>query len=318
MIAAPPNDCRIDFPTAEEQERLVPLRAAEWRGVLSPSQFAERNRRIFSHPYAQGRVETFVLRDGSGNILSSMDVVPVPLMANYGNSEAVRVEGILIASVVTAAADRGKGYASRLLSEFFESRKSASGVLYSDIGPSFYERYGFHARLAKCAEVPVIKGPWGPRSPFPLREIGASAFAAWLADRRREALVGLTGSGAAVFPDPRLLDWQIERYRYFAELSGRVFPSSLFWEGEHQGVTHCLGAVPDYFALRLDIFWVAAECQPCLAAAHFLASAEGLSKLRFWTSRDGQWPGKDECPMVRLGGVRAPIDFIDPQFCDWW
>src|SRR5205823_3265150 len=51
----------------------------------------------------------------------------------------------LIASVVTPKELRGKGYATAMLEQYFAANATGSFILYSDVGPAFYERFGFTA-----------------------------------------------------------------------------------------------------------------------------------------------------------------------------
>ena len=138
----------------EERESRLRLRAELWRGVLSVEQYCERTRRLYEHPFGQTRIETLVLKNESAQILTSMDVLHVGLLLKRGGGEPVEERGTLIASVLTSVSERNKGHATRLLTEYFQANPHASGVLYSDIGPPFYERFGFAAWPTRCRRGP--------------------------------------------------------------------------------------------------------------------------------------------------------------------
>jgi hypothetical protein len=314
-----PDDFRLDVATPDEREALAPLRASQWRGVLSVSQFEERNRRLYAHPFGRNRIVTWVLRDSSGRIVSSMDELTIRMAVRGAEAPARFADGVLIASVITPAEERGRGYCSQLLDAYFSTRQELSGILYSDIGPAFYRRYGFRERPVRAAEI-AVRPPPTEASPARsvARNLSLEAFCERLGDLRRQQVDRSAGPGAALAPDPDWLDWQLERYRFFSELRKRRFPRTLFSEAAHPSGPHLFAAVPDFLTSRLEAFWVDPRCALCVGSLHQIAAQNGLQAIRFWTEVDTSWPGKNECPMVRVGGEAGETGFIDPQFCDWW
>jgi hypothetical protein len=244
-----------------------------------------------------------------------MDVVSISMLVKRRSGPVRRERGILIASVITPEEKRGRGYCSRMLNEYFEAHSQTSGILYSDIGPPFYARYGFYERPIRCVEIPA-ESVHLPETP--LAALSLEVFASELSQWRARALELAPESDAAVLdPEGAWLDWQVERYRFFAERS-KTRLGELFFLLDHSTGKHLLGAVPDFISGRLDAFWTDPDCSSCLTTLHHLASAQGLSLLRFWTRHDAAWRGKTEYPMLRIAGGGTTPTFIDPQFCDWW
>ena len=301
----------LDIASPIERERLGALRAEAWGGALTEAQFLERNRRLYQHDYGKNKITTYVLRNDAGAICASMDVLQVPLLYKSGEG-VLALEGGLIASVITAPRDRRKGYASQLLTQFRDQNPNWSGVLYSDIGPPFYERFGFRATLVRVREEPAIVG----RS-----LVSALAYdegVSCLARAKRESLQRAAGPAATLFTDALWLDWHIERYRYFAELSQRVFPAATFYEVSHPEQTHFLFALPNHPYGRLEVLWIAQGCRECEAAVKTLSGSLGLKKTVWWSEDLSSGSGKTECPMMRLAPSFSEPRFVAPQLCDWW
>ena len=294
---------RFELGGATDREVVGEPRAIAWRKHLSARQFAARNLWLYDHPYGCSRIETFLLREPeSGEILTSMDVLKLPLLAR-----GKKRDGFLIASVVTPAHLRGRGLASRMLGAYFDLHPESSGILHSDIGPDFYARFGFVARPVTMVSEPVrdLSAPASEGEPISLE-----TFCDELERHRRNL------EGAAVCPDSGFLDWQVHKYRFYAREAGRDLSEPLFRRFEHQGAIHWLVTLPDPLTSRLDLFWKAEECTDCLASAARLAKTWGLTQLRYWT-RNPVPGGSPECPMVRVGGEKA-ARFEDPQLMDWW
>lgn len=286
--------------TPEERTRLGALRASAWKGIFSEEQFVTRNDRLYAHPYGRDHITTYTLKDDRSYLCASMDILDIDLMA-----AGETLPGYLVASVITAPQDRKKGYASRLLNLFLDKFPQKPGVLYSDIGPPFYERMGFRAKLMRSREVEAAPGELGAPLAF---EVGAERLRA---ERKKVARRG----GAVVLPSPLWLDWHLERYRYFAEISQRSFPPHAFYQTSHGG--HLLFAAPHFPASRLEVLWITQGCGDCQSVAKALASSHGLASVLWWDEALEAAAGKTECPMIRLPGTQNS-QFVDPQLCDWW
>ncbi|MBI3297360.1 MAG: GNAT family N-acetyltransferase [Elusimicrobia bacterium] len=286
----------LEHADAAARAALGPQRAAEWAGAVGTAAFLERNDRLYRHPFGRARVETWLWRVG-GEVVSSMDALQVRLLVKGGTS--VGVPGFLIASVVTPPEHRGRGCASAMLEAYFAARPGASGVLYSDIAPAFYRRFGFLESPMKALSAAVE--PSAAR----LRPVPVAEGLAVIAKARLEALAAAPGPALALAPDPEFVDWQLERYRHFADAAGRSFPKTCFWRDGADWVF----AVPHWLLGRVDVLW---RSGPRLDVLHAAAGSLGLPKMVYW----GQGEGKAECPMARLSG--SPAAFLDPQLCDWW
>lgn len=308
-----PMSLRIDLASENERQALWPLRAAAFMGPLSEAQYLGRNRRLFSHRFGRERVQTFVLRNDVARICASMDILQISLLARVGEAGPVELPGILLASVLTAPEDRKNGYATTLISKFFDKAQTASGVLYSDIGPPFYERFGFRATPVRAREIAAVPGAGPPVIPLPF-ERGVKDLQAI----RLSAMAQAPAPSATVLPDAVFLDWHTERFRYFAECAGRSFSASPFWSVAHGEVPHLVLAAPNFITDRLEALWVQPGCEQCQAALSGIAASFGLRAVFFWDKSLVSASGKTECPMVRLAEVSGPVLFEDPQYCDSW
>lgn len=292
---------------------LATVRAEAWRGWMTPEEFTERNARLNAHELSGKRCQTYVWRAADGEIVTSMELYEVTLGLTDGLGSWSEEPAVLIASVITPPAHRGNGYASAMIEEYFRRHPEQNSVLYSDIGPRFYERFGFRAVPRFVTELPP-----GPLADVPARPITIRAFANELADYREDTLLDLEKPGASLLADPMWLDWHIERYRYFAELAGMPFFDRLFWRVEHEDEDHLLAFVPHFPLRRLEGLWVDNTCGDCLAFGAGLASEWGLSGFRFWSPERRRPEDKEECPMLRAPKLGPDAIYHDVQFCDWW
>ncbi len=65
----------FDKANPEERNHLSLLRAGAWAKDLTANEFIKRNQALYSHPFGKKRIETYVLKDSSGTIVSSMDAL---------------------------------------------------------------------------------------------------------------------------------------------------------------------------------------------------------------------------------------------------
>ena len=147
---------RLEVGTDLDREALAAERALEWRGRLTEGEFLARNRRLYLHPFGRTRVQTWIWRK-ENRILSSLDTISIQLQWH----ELVR-EAWLIASVVTPKACRGSGYASQLITALLASQPERSALLFSDIDPAFYQRFGFRLTAHEEVEILSASGSGGP------------------------------------------------------------------------------------------------------------------------------------------------------------
>jgi GNAT superfamily N-acetyltransferase len=298
--------------SAAERIGLAPRQADAWRGTLTVEQFVNRNRRLERHPFGARRCHAWAL-EKEGQIVSSLDALDITLGALDHRGDWREVPGVLIASVITPPEHRGHGYASSLLHQFFQRPETANAVLYSDIAPAFYERFGFHAFPRYVATGDPRGGSDLPAS----SELELAEFAARLGAHRQQLVRGSAKPGGSLIPDAELLDWKVERFRYIADLAGTVFPQAICWSLPHDS-GHLLAAVPHFLQAKLDVFWMEIGCAECHAACAQLTARHRLSGYRYWVPHRQHAAMKEELPMIRLAGVGPAAVFHDSQFLDWW
>jgi hypothetical protein len=303
----------LEIGSEADREELAVVRAHEWRGTLSTEEFAERNRRLYQHEFGKN-LTTYLLREKKGEILTSMDIVNVPLLLKDQNGHVREENGFLVASVVTPKQNRGKGFAAKMLQEYFSSNSKQSGVLYSDIGPAYYESFGFKAfPTMGVGYSPISKKQQG-------QPISGLAFSNGLKAWRLEQLKRTPGPAAALSPALEFLDWVIERFRFFAEIRKKSLPDSLFWRLSHGEEAHFLAAVPAFTIKQATIIWKTPDCPECTQFARALPTywkIPGLDHVYGWEKPVKTAPHKRECPMLKMPGI-PEASFVDPQFLDWW
>lgn len=297
---------KIELATPEVRESLFQARAALWKYDLSAEHYITRNHALYSHPFGKKRMETYVLREDSGKIVASMDFLSVRIASQQGTSD-----GFLIASVMTPVEERKKGYASYLLTERFKENRHQPKVLYSDIDPKFYARYGFHEKWMYAVETSVRSV-----KTHKARSISSDTFLEKLKLLRQSSIKKTPISGALEV-DSELLDWHLERYRSFAKSAKMGFPEDVYHLCERGG-DHPIAAVPQYLYRRLEVLWMNPECTSCLEMIHSRAEQLQMKKILYWTSREPKkGVFRKECPMLYLPNETNPT-FVDPQFLDSW
>jgi GNAT superfamily N-acetyltransferase len=303
-------------PVLEPLERalrgqLSDVQAAEWRGWMTVEQFRKRNERLDHHQFGRRQAQTYLWRHPEGEVLCSMDTLQVMLGLSDGNGVWTEEPAWLIASVVTLPKFRGHGHASAMLQQFFDNDPAANSVLYSDVGPAFYERFGFRATPRFVAVRPA-----GGVLSTGVQAIGEMDFCERVAERRRQLVLASKVAGGALLPQPLFLDWELERFRYFAEIAGQRLPTELFFALPDG---HCAGFVPHFPQNAVETLWSEPDCGACYAFGAALTAKWGLAHYRYWTARRESPEQKEECPMIRVPRLGDRVaEFLDPQFCDWW
>ncbi|KAH8901505.1 hypothetical protein GQ53DRAFT_740384 [Thozetella sp. PMI_491] len=147
----------LEHPSPEECLKIWTDTSSSWKDSLTVSAYLAESQFLTTIPLARDQgMTTWVLVDKSlppnkRPILCSCETFRKrSLTADAeGNIEEVVVHGV--ASVFCPPEYRGRGYASRHMEELArqlrqwqtEHGKSAGSVLYSDIGPAFYTRFGW-------------------------------------------------------------------------------------------------------------------------------------------------------------------------------
>jgi GNAT superfamily N-acetyltransferase len=308
---------RFDKASLPERELLALIRAKAWAKELSESEFIQRNQILYNHPFGKTRVETYVLRNPENKIVSSMDCLRVKFLTKEKKTGKVSTkEGFLIASVITPPQHRRKGYASLLLNLFFEKQTFELGVLYSDIGPKFYEKWGFKKTHAAVYEVETIPTKNQPT----IKEIELKTWVDTVVDLRKLNFIKEERAQWVLAPDPEFWDWQLERFRYFAQLKGGGKLPGCFFEAEtNHGKTY-FSVVLNALTQKAEVLWRDSNCQDSLAAIGAVVRGLGLSHFSLWSAAPQGKLFHEECPMGWCKGAEEPQaeGFYDPQLCDWW
>ncbi len=276
----------MELVLASEAEKRArdPLTHAAWGGGLSLAQYLEREQALRAHPWARLAMQTWLLREGAG-VLASCET-----FRNDSYLDGRAGSAWSIASVFTEPKLRGKGHALSLMQRLRERLKSEPSaqacVLFSEVGPSLYERAGYRA-LANATDLvlPALDAPL-PDGVEPLEDA-----------RTRPALV--TGPGLVLWPSADQLDWHRERARLYARYLRR---RPLDFDG-----ASCEGARAHWCAYyksnELLVLWLEGRpegFEPLLRCAQVLAHRSGLSRVRLWED--------DELALPRVGAHLARTD----------
>jgi GNAT superfamily N-acetyltransferase len=269
---------------------------------LSADDFALREERLYARPYADSSIVTWGLVAADGTVPASLDVLDVSLAV----AGAERSAG-LIAFVLADPSRRGQGFGKQLLETIVAREGQRPLVLFSDIGPAFYERFGFQAFPHRSAFLPAGEGP------LSVMAISPVAFLEWLCDRRQRAVRPTT---TAFLPSRVYLDWVLTRYRFFAEVHGTPFPTDVTWMGLHNGEDHAMALVPWFQHRRTEALWMVPHCSSCRRSAAAIAHGWGTTAVRFFERGPAEGAAA-EWPMLRTpNGETASL--TDVQLIDWW
>ncbi len=307
----------IDQASASEREALALIRAEAWAKELSRVEFCERNKILYSHPFGTKRIQTLLLKNPEKKIVSSMDALQVKFFFKETETQKIVVrEGFLIASVLTPIQHRRKGYASHLMKDFLSRQSLGIGVLYSDIGPKFYERYGFQKTKVQSRELvePFVSTSIEP-VPIELND--------WIEKVNSVRKIRFETEKAAqlcLVPETEFWDWQIERYRYFSRLKGHPTIPAPFFEINTTSGPSYFCVVKNVLTQTADVLWFDSDCPESLPAIGRIAKDWGLGRIHFWSPKELGRPIHEECPMGWFQGASkpSPEGFYDPQLCDWW
>ncbi len=288
----------FDIATEAERFGLNRRMSEPWGKKLSDEVFLGRCDRLNKHLFGRKFITTYIWKEKS-EIVSSLDALEVDLIVNRPELKLVR--GVLIANVITPVEHRKKGHATELLKSYFKEFPEIAGVLYSDIGPGFYRRFGFHESPISSLTVPA------GYSDLKIERVGMEEGIKQIDQKRWRAMRDTQGPALSLQPNFLFLDWQIERYRYFAEVARHSFPSRVFYRwGESWAL-----AVPHFLFDQVEVFWMNELNLDLLNA---IARDLGVSKIVYW----GQGEGKVEYPMARNNRAIESLAFLDAQLIDWW
>ncbi|WPH04633.1 Hypothetical protein R9X50_00752600 [Acrodontium crateriforme] len=226
-------DVHLVEATEEESIAQQHANSAEWQGQLDLDAYLRRETVLINQDLTRdGGLTTWVLvhqpENGPRKVLCGCESIKKKaLLARSGKVEDVVAHGI--ASVFCEAKHRGKGYASRMMSELGKKLKSwqagngssAFSVLYSDIGKEFYAAHGWQA-------FPSAHITLTPTASFNAQGLPAARV---LADKDIESLCTLDEEitrrrmaqnaksnrpAVTLIPDHRTLAWHYAREDFFA------------------------------------------------------------------------------------------------------
>lgn len=154
----------LSHPTEEEKQQTWKLNYRNWGGALDQEEYFHRERYLQTVPLARnGGVTHWVLVDktlppNNRAILASCETIRKrALVKHKGSGKVKEIITHGIGSVFCNPQYRGKGYASRMLTELAPTLRTwqtdpsikgreecAFSVLWSDIGKRFYAGHGWH------------------------------------------------------------------------------------------------------------------------------------------------------------------------------
>jgi GNAT superfamily N-acetyltransferase len=292
---------------SDEQKRARdPLAHDAWGARLSMDQWLERESVLRAHPWSQETMTTWLwVESGQGNgdsdgdrhgdshgeILASCESFWTPSRLHGADGRS-----FAIASVLTAPALRGKGYATALMAALVERLRQEPAAhcvtLYSDVGAPIYARSGYVATPARDWSVPPAAGD------------PAAAVDALLSGL---VLPPSPGDPYHLRPTLQQLDWHVERERLYSRFFGL---SSLSCRGARagDGLALWVASRKSDELLVLSLSGAPAEVSSLLEAARRLAYQERLTRVVVW--EDDHLAGH-----LPAFATRHPRDGALPMIC---
>lgn len=226
----------IQLDSLEDRSTVWPDRAEAF-GKSLEGRYLDRNWKLFRHPFAQSSIKTWSWVLPTGESGASLDLVRIQ------TCEGKFVD--LIASFVVPLKFRGCGYARALLRECVRNRDGEM-VLFSDIDPKFYERFGFTSMpMTKITETP------SPRCESP-PEFSPCSFEDFANHFTRQRLEQQAAAANDLgFLDLNYLRWHEARWRWYEETLHWQQPS-FFWTDSQTGISCVIWRERD----RLQVGWV--------------------------------------------------------------
>jgi hypothetical protein len=264
----------IDRASEAEKVQRDELTHEEWGAGLSLPEYLAREQRLRAHPWSKG-MATWLLRGERGEVLSSCETFRMDsALGERGSTYAV-------ASVFTEKRLRGKGHAARLMSLLASedgavqrSDSSAQSViLFSDVGPSLYQRSGFQL-------LPAFEWRFdaSPAASDVDQRFSEGELASALSFVRRSA------DPFSISPSAEQVDWHLERERIYSHALHRARPSSC---GARAGNSVALWTA-SYKSNELLILLLSGvderEAFALVAEARRQAHEAKLNRVVFWDS----------------------------------
>ncbi|MDP3506201.1 MAG: hypothetical protein Q8S33_38030 [Myxococcales bacterium] len=305
--------------TLAEKVSRDALTASAWGRQLSTEQFLAREAALRSHPFAKTSMRTWLW--GGESILSSCETFEVAATRGATSGRA-----FIVASVFTEPSLRVKGHAVAMLNALVERLSTPDAlavVLFSEVGPSLYERAGFVGQPGVDLVFPAraaregVSGAAHPSASvvMPRREQTAGDDA-----RHSERTSDVRWTTAIEAPphqrgdshavtlvlSAQQCDWHVERERFYASVLHRPAPPA------HVARLNAssLAVAASFQRNELHVLWTEfhddADGLALLEACAALAQRCGLPAVRVWETRAMPTPTgatrverNDELPMLR-------------------
>lgn len=163
------DDIFFSEASPEQREAAWRQNGVSWAAPLSIDAYVNREATLSQSALAgNGGTKYLILthKDDPKNILSACEVTKKEVLVADAAGTRV-VEGYAIASVFTPPAYRGQGLAGHLLNKVRElvDQTAECGALYSDIGRSYYSRFGWHGFSSQQLVFHVDLKAFEPPSP---------------------------------------------------------------------------------------------------------------------------------------------------------
>ncbi|EXJ55338.1 hypothetical protein A1O7_08265 [Cladophialophora yegresii CBS 114405] len=241
---------KLEPATPLEYVQTAYLNADEWKGPLTIKQYLQREDILQAADLTKdARITGWILTsdslpknaDGSRPIFASCETIPIhAYVARDGVVEKVQAHGI--ASVYNRPEHRGKGYASRMMAELgkrLETWQSSHGsknrfsVLFSDIGQTFYARFGWkvfpstHIHLQQINRLDYQRATSGLPTVEDLSLEDLKTIPAVEYVEHRLQQISKTDQGkthVAIRPDLEHFEWHFARDEFQTKVMGKRFP----------------------------------------------------------------------------------------------
>ncbi|KAI1011063.1 hypothetical protein LB504_002448 [Fusarium proliferatum] len=220
-------------PTSSERELIWKGTQPHWGAALSMEDYIAREYDNLEAPLARdGGVTSWILTDGDKEpgerpLLSSCETYNKRAFVRTKDGKARDGTAHGVASVFTFPEYRGKGYARKMLSLIADELKSRQqknegaadfSVLWSDVGPKFYQTVGWEPFKSTYLEFPVTETE--PITDSSLKPIALDDIPD-LADRDeqllRDRISKSSQVSAAVVPDITTIKWHIHRENFMCK-----------------------------------------------------------------------------------------------------
>ncbi|KAK9370618.1 hypothetical protein V1509DRAFT_616321 [Lipomyces kononenkoae] len=237
--------------TPEERVECIKLHSVAFKGPLDLETYIARENHLVDQSLTRDGLTCWVLVDrnkppGQRTILSSCETYrKKAFLAHGGHLEDIITHGI--GTVYSRPEFRGKGYAGRMIKELSQKldswqmekekrTRSVFSVLYSDIGKTFYARFGWkpfpasHISLPAITEEEYRQGLAKVNLPKPRTLTADDVRTCMCGDkiiqRQRDLLRAASEESAraqvAIAPDIDHFRWHWAREEFYAE---RLFPN---------------------------------------------------------------------------------------------